>query len=184
MLPLRFVLLLLFLTGARAYQLRDTNLRVTDPIARGIEITPGLHDSWRTLLLYTAPFDKSVSAQAALIVQFDSEMRIHNYRHLCEAYGKAAGKASARLAARPETKSLLRNGQPINADVAERLCIAHRPSAAVARPSPCCTRCAYYGPAFPVDSRRSDTHSHPSNTHGLFFCVSWPMIAPIHDNTH
>jgi hypothetical protein len=122
------VFLALLATGCvHAYQLRDTNLRVTDPIARGIEITPGLHDSWRTLLLYTAPFDKTVSAQAALIVQFDSEIRIHNYGSLCHAYSQAAAKASSRLAARPETKGLLRNGQTVKTDDAERICNGYRP---------------------------------------------------------
>lgn len=111
-----------------AFAPRDTSLWVADPIVHGIEEVFAPTDAWIRLLLYTAPFDYTVQAQALLIAQFATEIAISNYDNLCTAYSKAALKTSSRLNARVATRSLLRHGQTITAEDAYIRCVALKPS--------------------------------------------------------
>lgn len=133
---MRVSLLLLLLAAAvvvRASTHRNGNRAIADAVVFAGEQAFASTDPWADLLLYTAPFDASVQTQAELLAQFVIQLRLHNYRHLCDAYGKASAMAAKRLAAPPVV--LLRPGTwTPTAEMAAETCRRRAPSPTLSVP--------------------------------------------------
>jgi hypothetical protein len=90
---MRIVILLLLLAGSGlAVRLRTPSTlspTISAAVVRGVEQSTELSSAWKTLLLYTPPFDTSVIAKAYLTRRFSVLLRQHQ-GSACAAYGQAA----------------------------------------------------------------------------------------------